>query len=291
MKNKITNYIEYYPDILLKEISINPVGYLPLGAMEWHSYHLPLGFDGMACEYFFRRLAKLKGGVVFPTLHYGIAENMPHPASFTLPDKNYKAFVRNIIKGIISLGIKVVIVGTGHWSANQIMCLLDLSAEFNKKYENKRVLVSGLPLGITGYEKGLIIDHAGVYETSFGIELFPDKVRLERLGNAYLENWNFPDAEQLAYFGIECRRDPRKHSSKEEGHKIFSILISDYINLIDEMFAGKTGLLEKYSRMASDFLKSNFSELYGNTDPLKFYKKVKKILIKKYYGKNNQLTT
>ncbi len=281
MNSKKFDYIENYPDLLIKEISKNPIGYLPLGAMEWHSYHLPLGFDGLACEYFFRELAMEKGGVVFPTVHYGIAENLPHPASFVISDSVFKKLLKNIIEGMISLGIKVIIAGTGHWSVNQVRYLLDLSSAINTKYNTNSIFMSGLPLGIVCLEEGINIDHAGVYETSLGMALFSDKVKFKRLGNKYFGEWNFPDAFQLAEFGIECKKDPRQHSTTEYGEGIVQKMLANYSCLIDEMLSGQKILLNKYHTLTTEFLKDNFSELYGNIDPVEFYKKVKKILRKK----------
>jgi len=283
MNIKKFDYIENYPDLLIKEIVKNPIGYLPLGAMEWHSYHLPLGFDGLVCEYFFRELARKKGGVVFPTVHYGIAENLPHPASFVISDNVFKKLLKNIIEGMISLGIKVIIAGTGHWSINQIKYLLDLSSEINAKYTCDRILMSGLPLGIVCLEEGINIDHAGVYETSLGMALFPDKVKCKRLGDKYLGEWNFPDALQLAEFGIECKKDPRQNSKKEYGDIIVQSMLTHYSCLIGEMLSGQRVLLNRYHTVAKEFLKGNFSELYGNIDPVRFYNKVKKILKNKKY--------
>ena len=46
------------------------VAYLPLGTLEWHGLHNPLGADGLQAEEIARRCA-MHGGVVFPTVYYG----------------------------------------------------------------------------------------------------------------------------------------------------------------------------------------------------------------------------
>lgn len=48
-----------------------PVVYIPLGTIEWHGLHNPLGADGLQAEEMAVRCARLGGGVVFPTVYYG----------------------------------------------------------------------------------------------------------------------------------------------------------------------------------------------------------------------------
>src|SRR5262249_3744559 len=48
-----------------------PVAWIPLGTLEWHGKHLPLGLDGVVPEEACLRAAREIGGVVFPTVYYG----------------------------------------------------------------------------------------------------------------------------------------------------------------------------------------------------------------------------
>jgi creatinine amidohydrolase len=48
-----------------------PVVYIPLGTLEWHGLHNPLGADGLQAETLAVRCAEKGGGLVFPTLYYG----------------------------------------------------------------------------------------------------------------------------------------------------------------------------------------------------------------------------
>src|SRR5262249_31715737 len=48
-----------------------PVAWIPLGTLEWHGRHLPLGVDGLIVEGLCLRAASEIGGVVFPPLYYG----------------------------------------------------------------------------------------------------------------------------------------------------------------------------------------------------------------------------
>jgi creatinine amidohydrolase len=48
-----------------------PVGYLPLGTLEWHGEHGALGADSLQALELFRRAALRFGGIVFPPLWLG----------------------------------------------------------------------------------------------------------------------------------------------------------------------------------------------------------------------------
>ena len=48
-----------------------PVAWLPTGTFEWHSFHLPLGFDGVKAEALCVEAARAIGGFVLPTMFYG----------------------------------------------------------------------------------------------------------------------------------------------------------------------------------------------------------------------------
>ena len=48
-----------------------PAAWLPVGTIEWHGTHLPLGLDGLKSEGLCIEGARALGGVVFPGMYYG----------------------------------------------------------------------------------------------------------------------------------------------------------------------------------------------------------------------------
>jgi len=64
-----------YPDLLPHEfrarLQTRPIAYLPLGTLEWHGEHLPLGSDALISEGLFVRCARKFGGIVLPPIHLG----------------------------------------------------------------------------------------------------------------------------------------------------------------------------------------------------------------------------
>ena len=64
-------YAELLPEECVQRIQEMPVAYLPLGTLEWHGPHMPLGADGIQSKELFVRVAEKVGGVVLPMLFMG----------------------------------------------------------------------------------------------------------------------------------------------------------------------------------------------------------------------------
>ena len=61
-------YEELLPEEYVQRIKEMPFAYLPLGTLEWHGPHMPLGADGIQSKELFVRVAEKIGGVVLPML-------------------------------------------------------------------------------------------------------------------------------------------------------------------------------------------------------------------------------
>ena len=64
-------YEELLPEEFVQRMQEMPVAYLPLGTLEWHGPHMPLGADGIQSKELFIRVAEKVGGVVLPILFMG----------------------------------------------------------------------------------------------------------------------------------------------------------------------------------------------------------------------------
>ena len=64
-------YQELRPDELAACRDASPVAFWPLGLIEHHGWHLPVGFDGIKAEHICIRVAERTGGVLFPTMWWG----------------------------------------------------------------------------------------------------------------------------------------------------------------------------------------------------------------------------
>jgi creatinine amidohydrolase len=64
-------YLDLLPDEFRARLAARPVAYLPLGTLEWHGEHAPLGSDALISSGLFERAALRFGGIVLPALFLG----------------------------------------------------------------------------------------------------------------------------------------------------------------------------------------------------------------------------
>jgi creatinine amidohydrolase len=176
-----------------------PVAYLPIGTIEWHGIHNPLGLDTLKIHGLMIECAKKIGGLVFPPLYYGesreqalmetnysgkegIHQGMNLPSenfasgymckSLHEQNRMYNDLLVHIFHEIKSLGFKMLVVGAGHYP------LLDharsAAAFFHQEQSRPKMPVWAM----TGYElvQGRFNpcgDHAGKWETSMLMHLDP----------------------------------------------------------------------------------------------------------------------
>lgn len=64
-------FAELRPHQFRERLAQRAVAYLPLGTLEWHGEHLPLGSDALISEGLMCECARQLGGIVMPPIHLG----------------------------------------------------------------------------------------------------------------------------------------------------------------------------------------------------------------------------
>src|SRR5256885_16572734 len=54
-----------------------PLAFIPIGPLEWHGPHLPMGMDGLHAHTVAMEVARRVGGVVLPTYYLGSETGRP----------------------------------------------------------------------------------------------------------------------------------------------------------------------------------------------------------------------
>jgi creatinine amidohydrolase len=67
----IVRFDELLPHEFRQRLAQRPIAYLPLGTLEWHGEHLPLGSDAIQSEGLMVECARQLGGIVMPPIHLG----------------------------------------------------------------------------------------------------------------------------------------------------------------------------------------------------------------------------
>lgn len=180
MKNSHA-YAELKPDEVQTQLAVAPVAYVPWGALEWHSVHLPLGLDGIVAECIAQRAVERTHGILLPTLYLPMT-TLPHRFSLSFRATTLRAVLDDLFAGLAQIGVRVVVLLSGHYAQGHELVLID-AAEQAIRQHNLLVLATP-PLALLGEE---YLDHAGRWETSQLLATRPDLVDLRALTQALQE--------------------------------------------------------------------------------------------------------
>src|ERR1700716_112077 len=176
-------YERLHPAELRDAVSRFPVAYVPLGTLEFHGEHLPLGVDGFEAHGLCVRAAERSGGVVLPAV-YLASGCLDFPFTLTFEHALVHAWARATIAQLAGRGFETVIVLTGHGPLDLNHLLKRACAEAQTEHPGLRAYgLCWLELNaarLTAPETGepTVVDHAALVETSWMLALEPDLVRL-----------------------------------------------------------------------------------------------------------------
>jgi len=239
VKEKVL-YEELTPAEFSERMAACPVAYLPLGTLEWHSYHLPLGSDGIQSQEFFKKLASEVGGIVLPMLflgpdldttidnneYYGMdlaktfsnqgnydIQQLPGSA-YWVSDSTFDVLINGIMKQLSRAGFKIVIAHGHGPSTNYIG---SNAQEFKDKYDLKVMNC----WNNDSSSLCLQCDHAGANETSIMMAVRPDLVKMDNLPKD-LATW------PVGMLG----NDPRTEGSSKYGKAIIDFEVKKMARII-----------------------------------------------------------
>ena len=225
-------YAELTPQEFRDRIAAAPIAYLPLGTLEWHGEHLPIGSDGLQSYGFFIGLARQAGGIVLPmlflgpdrmeeaggrelygmdTLGEGMAEGQRYKnqqlagSAYWVPEETFRTIIEATLKQLRRAGFKIVVAhghgpSTGFFQKN--------AADWKQKFGLETFTCWGSEYDRQGM--GIQVDHAAMNETSLVMALRPELVRMDRLPKD-LNSWPVGG------------RDPRKFAGAKLGHEILKL--------------------------------------------------------------------
>src|SRR5262245_31797351 len=105
---------------LAAAVALDPVVILPVGSIEQHGNHIPVGCDANSAEAVALRAAEGLGTserpvLVLPTLWYGYS---PHHTAFagtvTLRSETFLAVVQDLVESVLTQGARRAVILNGH---------------------------------------------------------------------------------------------------------------------------------------------------------------------------------
>ena len=218
-----------------------PVAYLPIGTLEWHGRHNPIGCDTIKAECLCIEAAKLTGGVVMPGLYFsadgfrdlgaGYAIGMDAVAGFQLPGSFYeinlellKQWTINACTNYLSRGFQLVVMVSGHNPPLQNDLFNEVCYRM-KSPEGREPVVFTMEFAVIGADNPRRrTDHGAGYETSMMLHL-TDRVNMKANQGQ--------EVESLAIGGDM----DFKEATTEEGRISFELQIEGLVRFAREKYA------------------------------------------------------
>ncbi|UCE07209.1 MAG: creatininase family protein [bacterium] len=171
------------------------VAVIPTGAIEPHNRHLPEGQDFFHTTYIAKQSCKLawekcRSVICLPTIPYGVECNlMDFPLAIHISQSTLDAIVRDVILSLHKHGIRKIVIINGHGGNDftplirQMQCELDVHV----------FLCHWWKVGFDKYDEIFEKpdDHAGEFETSVALELYPELVEIEKAQKALPRPFRF----------------------------------------------------------------------------------------------------
>lgn len=215
-----------------------PIAFLPLGAVEQHGPHLPLGTDVYLAEEYTRRVADQVDGLILPAVPFGYSWVWQDlPGTITVGHQTLAAYLTDVIASVERNGFGMLVLVDGHESNTTIMkhVVRDYAAHsafpvvrlFYPKMSDlqSEILSSGTWFGMI---------HACEFETSLMLDSRPDLVDMAKAVKEYPD---FSDdyhygAEQLGNISDSGVFGDPTLATQEKGRQLFDRFVDEAVGII-----------------------------------------------------------
>ena len=187
-----------FPDVERMARSGRAMVILPVGVVEEHGAHLPLGLDSFAAEIYAESAAphlEKKGYevVIAPTVSYGVARAaIDFPGTLSLEPETLKSLIVDIGRSLARHGLHRLVILNGHRDLSHMRALDEACAALTKE-KAAQVLCVGFTTdpdltaacyrdGVPELSRSARPDregHGGEWETSLALHAFPGMVKRE----------------------------------------------------------------------------------------------------------------
>ncbi|MEL7608012.1 MAG: creatininase family protein [Bacillota bacterium] len=230
-------YIEMTPEEFERAVVKMPLFLMPMGLIEWHADHLPLGLDGIKAAGLCERIAqRMGGGIVLPPTFVGRPGFSTYAGTLTYSESLVNQTIYETLYQLKKVGARVVVILTGHYGNLQVDCVKRAAHCFAVENPSIKVIAQAEYEGVlvNGEEPA---DHAGKWETSMFWRMFPDLTHFEKLNmnpmpRRYLDppNYYYKDSPNWEWW------DDVENSSPELGEKAIQAITEHFAALILKAF-------------------------------------------------------
>jgi creatinine amidohydrolase len=206
-----------------RRIAANPLVILPVGALEAHGPHLPLGADQIQAEATALALADRVDALVAPTVAYGSAPGARRfPGTVSLSLAELGTHVAGVLGELSRGGVRRILVLSGHAERGHMAALREAADRTMREHPTTRIVVLSdydFVYELRGRDSPATDGHAGLLETSRVMALAPQTVGAERPVGEYRHSPFVPGSPSEADWPESVIGDTRP-ASAELGRRV-----------------------------------------------------------------------
>jgi creatinine amidohydrolase len=221
-----------------RRLASNPLVIVPVGALEAHGPHLPLGADQIQAEATAIALADRTDALVAPTIPYGSAPGARRfPGTVSLTMSQLQVHATGVLSELARTGVRRLLVLSGHAERGHMSALREAADETMRSYPGVRVVVLSdydFVYELRGRESPATDGHAGLLETSRVLAIAPETVGPER---PIVENRRspfLPGAGTEAEWPESVMGDTRP-ASADLGRRVQSHVVHRLVETVDAL--------------------------------------------------------
>ncbi len=215
---------------------------VPVGSVEEHGPHLPLGTDTFHALEVARRVAELRPVLVAPPVFYGVCRSTrEHPGTVSLSGDTLRALLRDLGREFHRQGLRRLICISGHAGGTHMCALVEAGEALLEEFADLRVAVVNildLLREVLAANPHLVTtrgdSHAGEVETALMMAAYPQLVK----GSAPEEWPSFPKYELVRdkrrYWPGGVWGDPSQ-ATAAQGEEILTAEALRLAQLIDDI--------------------------------------------------------
>jgi len=220
----MTDSVTQFPEVRLDRLTTPAIAerirsdaplFFPIGTLEAHGRHLPVGTDTLCAEGVATALARRLGGIVAPPFAYGLTNLLAQsaPASF-YPESQWGEFIEATLRGFRRHGFRKLIVVNGHGGNRPP--LQSLVRKLVRERDTALCVVHWWKLSETAAQAvyGGLGGHAAVEETAAMAAMYPESVVQAQYcpeSDDYQPDegfWCFPPPGEVLLYGGDIKGRP-----------------------------------------------------------------------------------
>lgn len=219
---------------------------LPIGSLEEHGPHLPLGTDTFHALEVAKRLARRRTVIVAPPLFYGLCRSTSeHPGTVSLSGSTLRAVVLDLGREFYRQGMRHLVFLSGHAGGTHMAMLTDAGEALLEEFPDLQIAVVNileLLREVLASRPELVKTqgdgHAGEIETALMLAAYPHLVK----GTAPAEWPRFPKhllvRDKRRYWPGGVWGDPGQ-ATKEQGEALIDAEVERLQEVIEKMEKSK----------------------------------------------------